>query len=677
MEQSSRLLACFISTAGAMALASCAGEATKPSGEEKPTAENASALVDQSVHYLHTIAGPPFTTFNSVAAGCHRPAHLTSGPTPPPAVPANTFTDIIPVLWGNHWSESATNEILRELRGIAYGNTAAWIAKQYRVPPFLATGVVQITPHNTSTTLSAANNDIPNELVQQTADGVLPGSAATILYVVYLPPDVTIQGQCTTGGFCALNSAYSLGTGTYFYAVQPDLTSSACAATCRGPTTNANDATTATASHEVYDLATDQMGGQWEDRSQDPQACGSQIADLCSWQLSQETADSFGTVTLQEAWSNAGNNCEQATPGSPNDTIGDLRGDFGLVSGPGWTTLPVGNYSTGSGNFLLTNGSIDTFPARAATAGAKGLMGDFDGDGRADFALTGAAGWNDIPLAIAIGDGYFNYVSQPVDGFTDGAANPTILQPVTGDFDGDGRSDIALVGGAGWTTIPVAYSNGDGTFTMFNNPDSNTITFESRRQTSPTRPQLLAGDFNGDGRTDLAMVGGSLPDGTPWSLLPIAYSTATRGVFTFDERPNIGLLRDATQHAYAVAGDFDGDGRTDIALTGAPTWNFVDIGFSDGDGTFFLRDGLYDNFPALAKTARVRVVAGDFDGDGSSDIMLFGGAGWASATLLLNPKRDGTYTLHTAMTSTLSSLAAQSQNVQAIGNSYAYQIGGP
>jgi hypothetical protein len=37
-------------------------------------------------------------------------------------------------------------------------------------------------------------------------------------------------------------------------------------------------------------------------------------------------------------------------------------------------------------------------------------------------------------------------------------------RPVSGDFDGDGIDDIALVGGSGWGSIPVAFSNGNGTF---------------------------------------------------------------------------------------------------------------------------------------------------------------------------------------------------------------------
>jgi hypothetical protein len=40
----------------------------------------------------------------------------------------------------------------------------------------------------------------------------------------------------------------------------------------------------------------------------------------------------------------------------------------------------------------------------------------------------------------------------------------------TGDFNGDGKADLALTGGAGWTTIPVAFSRGDGNFNVANAP---------------------------------------------------------------------------------------------------------------------------------------------------------------------------------------------------------------
>ncbi len=55
--------------------------------------------------------------------------------------------------------------------------------------------------------------------------------------------------------------------------------------------------------------------------------------------------------------------------------------------------------------------------------------------------------------------------SGVTSGFTafETAATQTGAKPVAGDFNGDGKTDIALTGGSGWATIPIAFSNGDGT----------------------------------------------------------------------------------------------------------------------------------------------------------------------------------------------------------------------
>jgi hypothetical protein len=41
---------------------------------------------------------------------------------------------------------------------------------------------------------------------------------------------------------------------------------------------------------------------------------------------------------------------------------------------------------------------------------------------------------------------------------------------VSGDFNADGKADIALTGPAHWFTVPVAFSKGDGTFSVTNVP---------------------------------------------------------------------------------------------------------------------------------------------------------------------------------------------------------------
>jgi hypothetical protein len=93
-------------------------------------------------------------------------------------------------------------------------------------------------------------------------------------------------------------------------------------------------------------------------------------------------------------------------------------------------------------------------------------VGDFNGDGRDDIALIGNSAWHTIPVAFSDGSGAFFITNNDVGSFAAWAALPGVKRLV-GDFNGDGRADIALVNvptnmTAG--TIPIAFSNGDGTF---------------------------------------------------------------------------------------------------------------------------------------------------------------------------------------------------------------------
>ncbi len=325
------------------------------------------------------------------------------------------------------------------------------------------------------------------------------------------------------------------------------------------------------------------------------------------------------------------------------DFNGNELGDVALVrQTPGWASIPVA-FSNGDGTWNITNGGAGQFISDwAHQPGVKVVSGDFNGNGLTDLALVRQTpGWGSIPIAFANGTGGWTITNGPAPQFiTDWAHQPGV-RLIAGDFNGNGLTDFALVRQTpGWGSIPIAFANGDGTWTITNGPAPQFITDWAHQP----GVRLIAGDFNGNGLTDLALV-----RQTPgWGSIPIAFANGN-GTWTITNGPAPQFITDWAHQpgVKVVSGDFNGNGLTDLALVRqTPGWGSIPVAFAKGDGGWTITNGGAPQFiPDWAHQPGVRLVTGDFNGNGLTDVALVRQTpGWGSIPVAF-AKGDGGWTI--------------------------------
>jgi hypothetical protein len=292
------------------------------------------------------------------------------------------------------------------------------------------------------------------------------------------------------------------------------------------------------------------------------------------------------------------------------DFNGNGRTDIALArQTPGWSTIPIA-FANGDGTWNITNGPAPQFITEwAHQPGVRLVFGDFNGDGRTDIALVRQTpGWSTIPIAFANGDGTWKITNGAAPQFITEWAHQPGVQLIAGDFNGNGRTDIALVRQTpGWGSIPLAFSNGDGSWNVTNGAAPQFIT-EWAHQPGV---QLIAGDFNGNGRTDIALV-----RQTPgWGSIPVAFANGD-GTWDITNGAAPQFITDWSHQpgVRPIAGNFAGNGRTDIALVRqTPGWGSIPVAFANGDGSWNITNGAAPQFIRdWAHRPGARLVAGDF-----------------------------------------------------------------
>ncbi len=304
--------------------------------------------------------------------------------------------------------------------------------------------------------------------------------------------------------------------------------------------------------------------------------------------------------------------------GQTGSTIGPAIGDFNGDGRPDYAvptnTGPI-VILLGAGNGTFTNGT--TITTTSPFEPTSVVVGDFNGDGKQDLAVLSAAGTGSVNIYLGNGNGTF----QAAKNYPVAASTSASRLLAVGDFNRDGIQDLVATN-SGLNNVAVILGNGDGSFQA-----------PSYYPVGNDPWNVVVGDLNQDGFLDLVVAS----DGSSSASVLQGNGDGTFKAFT---TANTG----ASQVGSVAIGDFNGDGYPDIATTSAPD-NSIYILLNKATATpSFQAPVQYVQTDGTPNPAPYYLTIGDFNRDGNLDI-ISANNGNATVGILLG---TGTGTFGTA-----------------------------
>jgi YD repeat-containing protein len=295
-----------------------------------------------------------------------------------------------------------------------------------------------------------------------------------------------------------------------------------------------------------------------------------------------------------------------------NSQLGTAAVCTGVVQYPACSPYDYSQMISGSSSSTMT------YPGTEFLDNNLVATGDFNGDGKKDVAVFsegGGTGNGSVSVYLGNGNGTFTLASGSpitIDNFSPYAV-------VTGDFNDDGKLDVAVVDSNG--NLAVLLGNGNGTFTV-----------ETPVFTSCYGPvSLEVADFNRDGQLDLAVACTETSENFSYGII-ILFGA---GNGTFSPAHGTPVPFNDGELSAAVVGDFNGDGIPDLAT--ANSGNTASILLGNGDGTFTEASGS----PITVGNEDLAIATADFNGDGKADLAV--GDFYYGQVDFLTGNGDGTF----------------------------------
>jgi uncharacterized delta-60 repeat protein len=221
--------------------------------------------------------------------------------------------------------------------------------------------------------------------------------------------------------------------------------------------------------------------------------------------------------------------------------------------------------------------------------------GDIDGDGRIDLAIINASS-NTVSI-------FRNTSTVGNISFASAMSVPTGLNPESvaiSDLDGDGKPELVVAKGSATSIFRNLSSTGNISFAAVSDVPARNHATES----------IAIGDLDGDGKPDLVVVHEN-------TAISVFRNTSSYGNISFATRVDLTANLELAENIHLV--DLDGDGKLDIVAKSYQFFSIFRNTSSNGSISFASPSNI--NVAGYFRTP-TDIAVGDIDGDGKPDLAV-------------------------------------------------------